>query len=131
MTLNDEDRRALVHHRLQKAEGLVQEVQTHINNGHYVTAVNRIYYGIFHALSALALQEGFTTSKHLQLIGWFNKRFVKEGAVDRRFGRIVNTAFEMRTRGDYDDFIDYQKTDVVRLHEEMKDFIAMIAGILR
>ncbi len=42
-------------------------------------AVNRILcLRSFYMLSALALKHGFSTSKHKQLIGWFNKQFVKE-----------------------------------------------------
>ena len=39
-------------------------------------AVNRIYYGLYYAVTALAIKHRFETSKHLQLIGWFNKEFI-------------------------------------------------------
>jgi len=40
-------------------------------------AVNRIYYGLFYIITALSLKYEFSTSKHQQLIGWFNKTFIK------------------------------------------------------
>ena len=85
---------------------------------------------MFHALSALALKKGFTTSKHLQLIGWFNRTFVKEGVIDQKFGKMLNTAFELRTKGDYDDFAEYMPEEVARLYQEMKEFISMIQSLL-
>ncbi len=97
MSIHDDDRNVLIKHRIEKAENLSDEVAIHIRNSHLATAVNRIYYGMFHALSALALKKGFTTSKHLQLIGWFNRTFVKEGVIDQKFGKMLNTAFELRT----------------------------------
>jgi uncharacterized protein (UPF0332 family) len=126
MTITDEDRRILIDHRLKKTDELTAEIKVHIKNGHFNTAVNRIYYCLFYALSALALKEFFTTSKHQQLIGWFNRNFIKEKLIDRKYGMIINTAFEMRTKGDYDDFIKYNKVEVEKLYEEMKDFIIVI-----
>jgi len=124
--MRKDDRDTLINHRMGKAIQLIDEVAVHIQNGHLSTAVNRIYYGMFHALSALALHNEFTTSKHLQLIGWFNKIFIKEQIVDQKYGKILNTAFELRTKGDYDDFIEYSNAEVSQLHSEMIEFISMI-----
>jgi len=44
-----------------------------IDNNRFRSAVNRIYYGMFYPLMALGLANHFETSKHGQLIGWFNK----------------------------------------------------------
>jgi uncharacterized protein (UPF0332 family) len=130
MTISDGNRQILIDHRLKKADELSSEIQIHINNGHYNTAVNRIYYSLFYALSALALKKAFTTTKHQQLIGWFNRDFIKEKLIDQKYGKILNTAFEMRTKGDYDDFIKYDKIEVEKIFEEMKDFILMIKRLL-
>jgi uncharacterized protein (UPF0332 family) len=130
MTINEKDRQILIIHRLEKADELIKEVHSHIENRHYVTAVNRIYYGMYHSLSALALKNSFITSKHQQLIGWFNKNFVKENLVDQKYGKIINTAFEMRTKGDYDDFVNYDKDVVKLLHDEMSEFVLMIKTLI-
>jgi uncharacterized protein len=130
MTIKDDDREILIHHRINKAEALIEEVQSLIRNKHYVTAVNRIYYGMFYILSALALRNKFATAKHQQLIGWFNKNFIKEKIIDDKFGRIINTAYEMRIKGDYDDFIEYDLQIVENLYSDMKDFISQIKKLV-
>jgi len=38
---------------------------------------------------------------------------LKEGTIDQRYGRIVMAAFELRTKGDYDVFIDFKWTEVI------------------
>jgi uncharacterized protein (UPF0332 family) len=43
-----------------------------MEKGKYFAAMNRIYYGLFYVVNCLALIDGFTTSKHTQLIGYFN-----------------------------------------------------------
>ena len=69
MTLQNKDRLSLIKYRLIQAEETVLDVELLIANNRYRSAVNRIYYGMFYALLALAVGEGFETSKHIQLIG--------------------------------------------------------------
>jgi hypothetical protein len=59
---------------------------------------------MFYSLLALSLANKFESSKHKQLIGWFNKNFIYEGKIDERLGKIINKAFNRRTKGDYDTF---------------------------
>ena len=73
MTIEDEDRINLIKYRLEQAGETIQDVQLLIDNDRLRSAVNRIYYGMFYALLALGLAYQFETSKHAQLIGWFNK----------------------------------------------------------
>ena len=58
----------------------------------------------------------FSTSKHQQLIGWFNKKFISTGEIDRKYGRILHNAYNNRSTGDYDDF-----AELLNLKEEFKD----------
>lgn len=69
MTLQNKDRLSLIKYRLIQADETVSDVELLIANNRYRSAVNRIYYGMFYALLALAVAEGFETSKHIQLIG--------------------------------------------------------------
>jgi len=63
----------LVRLRLKQANEAIEDVEFLILNERLTLAINRIYYGMFYSLLALALQYDFKTSKHAQLIGWFNK----------------------------------------------------------
>ncbi len=100
MTDNAREKEQLVEHRLEKAFRAIEDVRFLLKNDMLTLAVNRIYYGMFYAVSALALQHGFTTSKHKQLLGWFNKNFVKDGIVDRSLGELLRDAFDSRAAGD-------------------------------
>ncbi len=120
----------LVKYRIQQAYETIAEVEFQINNNYLNTAVTRIYYGMFYILLALALKNNFKTSKHQQLIGWFNKEFVKSGKVDTRFGGIIHKAFEDRTDSDYGIFIEFEKAEVQNKLEEMKEFISKIEKLI-
>lgn len=81
---------------------------------------------MFYSLLALGIKCDFETSKHAQLIGWLNKNFINEGLIDSRYGKIINKAFNRRTKGDYDIYIDFDKDTVTEMQTEMKDFIGKI-----
>ncbi len=126
MTVEENDRINLIKYRLEQSEETLSDVQLLIDNGRLRSAVNRIYYGIFYSLLALGLSNQFETSKHSKLIGWFNKNFIHTGIIDSKYGKILNKAFNRRTKGDYDSFVEFEKEVVVEMLNEMKDFISEI-----
>ncbi len=131
MNPDNKDKSNLIKYRLQQAIDTIEVVDILIINKKYPAAVNRIYYGIFYSLLALALKFDFESSKHQQLIGWFNKEFIQTGKVEKNYGRVLRKAYENRTTGDYDTFIEFEKNDVVQLFEEMKQFIIRIEKLLK
>lgn len=126
MTLSDQERNQLINYRIKQAKDTIEVVDFLIENNQLQTAVNRIYYGIFYSVLALSLSEKFETSKHNQLIGWFNREFIKTGRIDKKYGKTFKSAYEYRTTGDYDTFVEFEKDEVNLLFDEMKDFINKI-----
>ena len=51
--MTDEERIDVVRYRIQNAEATMAEVESHKANGFYNTAINRMYYACFYAVSAL------------------------------------------------------------------------------
>ena len=128
--MKDDEKNALIEHRIARATDTIDEVSFLIKNKKFLLAVNRIYYGMFYILSALSLRYDFSTSKHQQLIGWFNKKFISTGEIDRKYGRILHNAYNNRSTGDYDDFAEFDEEDVKKSFDEMKDFIRTIRALL-
>ena len=125
-----DEKNALIEHRISKAIAAIDEVDFLISNKKLLLAVNRIYYGMFYILSALSLKYDFSTSKHQQLIGWFNKKFVATGKVEPKYGKIVHNAFSNRSTGDYDDFAEFEEDEVKNSFNELKDFIQTVRALL-
>ncbi len=80
-----------------------------IDSNELTVAVNRIYYGMYYAVTALAIKFQFETSKHFQLVGWFNREFISTGVLNANYGKILRNAFRNRTKGDYDAIITFEK----------------------
>lgn len=123
MRLEENERAELIKHRLDEAKESIEDVQLLIDNDRLRAAVNRIYYGSFYSLLALGLAYEFETSKHQQLLGWFNKNFINEGLIDSKFGKIINKASKRRTTSDYESYVEFDKDVIIVMFDEMKEFI--------
>jgi len=121
----------LIEYRIQQAYKTSKEIEILIEQELLALAINRIYYAMFYMLLALSLQYGFKTSKHKQLLGWFNKEFVKTEKIDRTYGGIINNAYEDRTDGDYGIFVEFEKQEVEKKFQDMKLFIEKVEELIR
>lgn len=130
MTITNEERESVLKYRLEQAHEMVEEARFLIDNNKLKTAVNRIYYGMFYILCGLALKYQFYTSKHHQLIGWFNKTFIKEKIIDQKYGDIIRKSFSKRSDSDYGVMVKFEKIDVEKMLEDMKEFIAVIERLI-
>jgi uncharacterized protein (UPF0332 family) len=129
--INEADRKNLIDYRLEQAKDTINVSRFLIESNQYTVAVNRIYYGMYYALTALAIKFKFETSKHFQLIGWFNKEFILSGTLSPYYGKILRNAFQNRTKGDYDAFVKFEKEEVVEMHNEMIEFIQTLENFIR
>jgi len=125
-----EDRINIIKYRLEQSKNVIDEIPFQIEKRYYVTAVNRIYYGMFYAVTALALLYKYETSKHLQLIGWFNKCFIKENLIELTHGESIRKIYEKRQKGDYEPYIEFTEAEVQSMYEKMKSFISAIENFI-
>ena len=128
--MEEKDRQSLINYRLQQARENLELVEFLFISKKFVVTVNRIYYGIYYSITALALKYQFETSKHLQLIAWFNKEFISSQKIDKRFGKILRNAYQNRRKGDYDAFMDFTSEEIESMIEDMKDFISEIQNYI-
>lgn len=128
--IDEKDRNSLVAYRMQQASETIELAKFLVESQKLVIAVNRVYYGMYYALTALALKYSFETSKHGQLIGWFNKEFIASKKLDAKFGKILRNAYQNRTKGDYDAFVIFSQQEVEVMLNEMVIFIDEIQNVL-
>ncbi|MBN1971058.1 MAG: HEPN domain-containing protein [Candidatus Delongbacteria bacterium] len=124
------DKEALVNYRIQRAYETAEDARIALDNNRLFNAQNRIYYALFYSVSALAVKSDFSTSKHTQLLGWFNRNIIHAGVLPIELGRFYKKAFENRQEGDYDDFVVFEKDDVQADYLEAIDFIKSIEKLI-
>ncbi|MGA9292947.1 MAG: HEPN domain-containing protein [Ignavibacteriaceae bacterium] len=84
MNLPEKEKQFLISYNIEKADTAINDAKFLADNKKIYASYNRIYYACFYILSALGLKDNFSTSKHKQLIGWFNKKYVKMNIVDKK-----------------------------------------------
>src|ERR1035437_10299126 len=131
MSLDTNERAELIKYRLDESKETILDVHLLLENDRLRAAVNRIYYGMFYSLLALGLAYEFETSKHQQLLGWFNKNFIHSGLIDTKFGIILRKAANRRTKSDYESYVEYDKEIILEMFDEMKEFILEIEMFLK
>ena len=93
--------KVIIDNWLLKSDEAYKESEINIRMNCLQSAQNRLYYAIFYAVSALAKSQGFITSKHSQLLGWFNREYVKTELFPKEIARIYVETFEFRQKSDY------------------------------
>lgn len=119
-----------INYRISRAKETINEAKDAIGNNHLHLASNRIYYSLFYIISALALKNNFSTSKHKQLIGWFNKNYVNKDLIPKNFSKIVLKAFKNRQDCDYGDMVKLDKEEVENLYNEMLVVVSEIEKLI-
>ena len=122
--------RKIISHKIEKAYQTLEDSKFLIENRKYNIAVNRMYYSVFYIISALALKYDYNTSKHGQLLGWFNKNFVAKELIGKEIGRNSLNLFEKRTKADYDDFIVFSDDQVNKMYEDTEKVLNEITKLI-
>lgn len=60
----------------------------------------------------------------------FGLHFIKTGIIDNNLGKFFTDIYDMRQTGDYDDFIEYSKEDVLDLIEPAQKLIKKAEELL-
>lgn len=121
----------LSQYRFGRAVEMLNDAKKLLQQKSYASSVNRSYYSIFHALRAVTALEGFDSSKHAGVIAYINREFVKTGIFDRQLSKILDTAFRLREKADYDDFFIVSHTEAEEQAEKAEKVIEMVEPYLR
>jgi uncharacterized protein (UPF0332 family) len=83
------------------AEQAHNTAQVNLDAGDFRASVNRAYYAVFYAASAVLLTKGLERRRHSGVIGAFREHFVKPGLIEPQYSKIYGEAFAVREDADY------------------------------
>lgn len=118
--------KTLSNHRLGKAKQDLETAKINFNHDMLAQSVNRSYYAAFHALRALLAYDTFDSKRHSSILGYFNKNYIANGKVEQEYYKIIASAFDIRTKSDYQDFYIVAKDDAKEQLVNVEKFIKMI-----
>ena len=113
----------LAGYRMDRAKEMLVAARENLEIGQYKTSLNRSYYAIFHAMRAMNILKGFDSSKHLGVIAFFNKEYLKENILDRNLSIVIKNSAFLREKSDYDDFYIASKQEAEKQLEEAERFL--------
>ena len=126
MSLREEDRKVLVILELEKSDKTLAEMEVQLQNKLWGLAANRLYYALFHAVSALLISERHEVGTHRGAVNKFSLFYVKSGLFSVAEGKLYSQLQKLREDGDYNCSIDIDKADV---EEKVKPTLRLISHI--
>ena len=112
MSLKEEDRRVLVTLELEKVDKTLAEMEIQMKNALWSLAANRLYYALFHAVSALLIIDRHEVGTHRGAVNMFSLYYVKTGLFSTAEGKLYSNLQKLREDGDYNCSIDVEQSDV-------------------
>ena len=128
--MTEEERKDIVLYRIQNAEATLAEIESHKLNGFYNTAINRMYYACFYAVSALLIANKVEVKSHEGARQKFGLLFVRTGIIPTELGKFYSLIYAKRTSGDYEDFINHDLDTVEKFQPQAQQLVKQIKDIL-
>jgi len=120
----------LAKYRIEKSKNTLSDAKKYIDGATMESTVNRIYYAMFYGVNALLIIKGLSSSKHSGVLSVFNREFVNTGIIEKHWGEFYSYMFERRQKGDYKDFVKFEKSDVEIWLKKAEEFIKNIEKLI-
>jgi uncharacterized protein (UPF0332 family) len=127
MSLGEEERKVMVALEIERAVKTIGEMNYLQQGGLWNTMANRLYYAVFHAVSALLIHDGHKVGTHKGSHVLFSQYYAKTGKLPMEYSELYTQLETMRNEGDYNCYYNVkpeQLMESIPLAKEMIDTIA-------
>ena len=126
MSLKEDERRIIVGLELEKADKTQAQMELLRREGVWELVANRLYYALFHTVSALLVNDRREVGTHKGAMIRFSEYYVKTGIFNKADGKLYSQLQKMREDGDYNCTIDVDREDIEPLIEPALNLILRI-----
>ena len=130
MSLSEEDIKAVVFYRKEKAHATLREAEDMIVTKHWNLAMQRMYYACFYMASALLVSAGLKSQTHNGVVGQLGMHYVSKGLLTREEGRLYSRLLQNRITGDYNDFFFFFEEDVLPLVDPVRHLLDKLESLI-
>ncbi|MBR1414517.1 MAG: HEPN domain-containing protein [Prevotella sp.] len=124
MSLDPETRSNTVVYRIEKAKKTWDDALFCIEGKRWNMASNRLYYAVFHAVSALLISNNIPANTHRGFLRQMNFHLINnKKLMTPEEGQLVRQLFGMRHEDDYEDFIDITE-------EQIKEYLPRVQNLI-
>lgn len=130
MSLTDEERQLMVELELGRAGKILGQIDDLARLGFWDNVANRLYYALFHAVSALLIHDGRKVHTHKGVALAFGQYYVKSGLLPTEAGRLFSRLQSMREANDYNCAFMATEEDIAPWMEPTKQLIDTISTMV-
>ena len=131
MSLSDEERRIIVELEIGKANRTYEAAMIMVDNEHWESAANRLYYALFHAVNALLIHDGHKVNTHKGSHALFGQHYIKTGRLPRIYSSIYQKLEAIRDEGDYNWAYNVSADDIQEKILPAKEMIDTISELVK
>jgi hypothetical protein len=125
--MNSENVWILIRRWLVQAQTALDDAKFLLDAGRSpASIINRSYYAMFYAITALLQSVGETPSKHAGVISLFDREFVAKGIFPKELSKQLHGAFDLRQTSDYRDEPGITRQSAAELWQAAADFVKEI-----
>lgn len=128
--IDKETRDAIVAYRLENAHKTLNEIHIHIEHELWNTAINRLYYACYYAVTALLINSGIEAQTHAGVRRMLALHFTKTEKLPIKLNKFYSDLFENRQTSDYADFTYFDRETVEELYERAIVFVDTIKKLI-
>ena len=128
--MDKETREAIVAYRIENALKTLSDIPILIEHEMWNTAVNRLYYACFCAVTALLTSVQIEAKTHVGVRRMLALHFTKTQKLSIKLSKFYTDLFENRQSSDYADFIYFDKETVEELYKQAIVFIDTIKMLI-
>ena len=126
MSLSDSERLIVVNLEMEKAKRTFDDMLFCLHEGKWEAAANRLYYALFHATSALLINDGHNVKSHRGTMALFGEYYIRTGIFERKDGSLLSDLVIMRDNADYNCFYEANEEKLSPYIEPTRRLIAKI-----
>lgn len=126
-----EELKELVRYWLEKSQESLDAARDELKAVRLSFSVNRIYYACFYAVSAVLLQKELRFKKHSGVRAAFHQHLIKSGMMSDEYRKFYDDLFEARQRGDYLEFVSFEKNQVEDWLQRASQFVEAMKSLVK
>lgn len=126
MSLTAEERAIMVNLEFEKAVRFSDQARKNAEIKEWDVVANRLYYAMFHAVSALLIHDKHKVGTHKGAVMMFGQHYVRTGVFSANEGRLYSQLQTMREKADYNSAWQTSEDIMAPLIEPATMFIGKI-----
>ena len=130
MSLSEQERQTIVNMEMEKARRTFSDMEFCAKEKKWESAANRLYYALFHAVSALLISGGHNVKSHRGTLSMFGQYYVRTGIFSREDGSLLSDLVIMRDNADYNLFFEATEEKIAPYIEPTRELISKIESYI-